>query len=179
VGARYLEVGERVSRTDKILTLIDTGSLYAMITLGEEEALRLRKGMEALVKVDGSGGTYKGIVDLVAPQADSQTFTFTVRILLSGAEVRENLKPGMFARVSVNAGPGRRCIVIPQTALAKGGGGEGRVFAIVRGRTFERRVELGPELPGGGREILSGLTQGDVIALKSASLREGMRVAVR
>jgi RND family efflux transporter MFP subunit len=175
VGARYLEVGERVSRTDKILTLIDTGSLYAIITLGEEEALRLNKGMDALVKVDGSGGSYNGTVDLVAPQADSQTFTFTVRILLTGAEVRENLKPGMFARVSINAGPGRRCVVVPQTALAKG---EGRVFVIARGRTFERKVELGPELPGGMREILSGLSEGELIALKSASLREGMQVAV-
>jgi RND family efflux transporter MFP subunit len=178
VGARYLETGERVSRTDKILTLIDTKSLYAIITLGEAEALRLQKGMAAEVKVDNSGGTYNGTVDLIYPQADTQTFTFTVRILLTETEAG-NLKPGMFARVSISAGPGRHCIAVPPSALASRNSDEGIVFVAARGRAFERKVVLGAELPGGEREIRSGLSEGEVLVLKGASLREGMKIAVK
>jgi RND family efflux transporter MFP subunit len=178
VGARYLETGERAGRGDKILTLIDTESLYAIITLNEGDAMRLQKGMDASVTVDGAGGTYGGTVDLVAPQADSQSFTFTVRILLSGQEVGESLKPGMFARVSISAGPPRRCVAVPQDAVLNRNGDEGTVFVIIRGKAFERKVALGAELPGGEREVLSGLAAGEVIALgNGAPLREGMQVA--
>ncbi|MDR2109744.1 MAG: efflux RND transporter periplasmic adaptor subunit, partial [Spirochaetaceae bacterium] len=77
VGARYFETGERLKREDKIITLMDTGSLYAVFPLREAEALDLRKGMKARVYVDGTGKSYEGTVDLVAPAADSQSFTFS------------------------------------------------------------------------------------------------------
>jgi multidrug efflux pump subunit AcrA (membrane-fusion protein) len=177
VGARYLEIGERAARGDKILTLMETESLYAIVSLREAEALRLQKGMSARVDIDGSGGTYEGTVDLVLPQADSQSFTFSVRILLSGSEIRE-LKPGMFARALIHAGPGRKCIAVPGVAITGRKGEEGSVFVISGGRVSERKVALGSELDGGEQEILSGLATGEVIAARSGSLREGTPVRI-
>ncbi|MDR1210933.1 MAG: efflux RND transporter periplasmic adaptor subunit [Spirochaetaceae bacterium] len=179
LGARYFEEGERVKREDKLFTLMDSLSLYAIFPVRESEATKLKPGMDALVFVDGTGGSYRGKLDLVAPAADSQTFTFQVRVLISAEEQRAvgeasgELKPGMFARVSIDTGPLRKVMVLPETALAYSEDDEGVVF-VVRGSQISRRtVTLGPSL-GGEREILSGLAPGDaVVERPDSSLEDG------
>ncbi|MDR1899258.1 MAG: efflux RND transporter periplasmic adaptor subunit [Treponema sp.] len=176
VGARYFEEGERVKREDKILTLMDLSSLYAIFPLRENEALRLRKGMTAEVRVDGTGGSYRGKVDLVYPQADSQSFSFLVRVLLD--EAPEELKPGMFARVSVDLGQDRRAVAVPESALVNRKNDEAKVFVIGGSTVSERRVILGPSL-GEEREIVSGIGAGEVVVLRPDwDLREGMYVSL-
>ncbi|MDR0878229.1 MAG: efflux RND transporter periplasmic adaptor subunit [Treponema sp.] len=178
VGARYLEEGERVKRDDKILTLMDTTSLYALFPVPESEALHIEKGMAALVQIDGSGETEKGKVDLVYPQADSQSFTFLVRVLLDGSGSL-NMKPGMFVRVEVTRGPPRQAVVIPESALTGGKDNGDRVFVISNGIVTERRVVAGVSL-GSDREIVSGLRAGEAVVLRpDGDLREGTHVAAK
>jgi RND family efflux transporter MFP subunit len=187
VGGRYVEEGERVSRGDKILTIIDAESLYAVFALREADALRLRKGMDAVVRVDGTGKSYAGKLDLVFPQADSQSFTFSVRVLIPAAykgeagEVNEagegGLKPGMFARAEVQAGPDRKVLSIPEEAIAVRNNGEAAVFVVVNGRASERTIRIGELFGDGRRELLSGLAAGEVVVLyPDTSLKEGSRV---
>jgi multidrug efflux pump subunit AcrA (membrane-fusion protein) len=178
MGARYIEEGERVQREDKLFTLMDTTSLYAVFPVPENEALRLRKGMAALVRLDGTGETREGELDLVYPQADSQSFTFLVRVLLrNGTGLSGGLKPGMFARVSVVLGPPRRALVLPESSLMNKTDREGRVFVIAGNTLSERTVGLGPSL-GKDREIVSGISAGEVVVLKpEGDLREGSHVS--
>jgi len=182
VGARYLEEGERVKKEDKILTLMDTSALYVLFTLRESDALRLRAGMTAKVTVDGAGGTYDGTVDLVSPQADSQSFTFTVRVLLPREVVAEGekLKPGMFARVVVQLGEEKPALIVPESAIVNRKNdpqnNEGTIFVINQGRASERKISFGSAF-GDRREIYSGLKAGEVVAVKpEAFLREGSHV---
>jgi RND family efflux transporter MFP subunit len=176
VGARYFEEGERVRREDRLLTLMDMSSLYAIFPLRENEALRLGKGMAAEVLVDGTGKTYRGTVDLIYPQADSQSFSFLVRILLEGAP--EELRPGMFARVSVDLGQNRGAIVIPESALVNRKNDQAKVFVFNGNSVSERKVILGVSL-GGEREIVSGIHAGEVVVLRPDwDLREGLYVSL-
>jgi multidrug efflux pump subunit AcrA (membrane-fusion protein) len=177
VGARYFEEGERVKREDKILTLMDTASLYAIFPVKERDALRLEKGMTARVEMDGTGQTREGVVDLVYPQADSQSFTFLVRVLLKNqGDETAGLKPGMFARVSVTLGPPRPVLVLPESSLMNKGDREGKVFVINGNTLSERTVGLGLSL-GKDREIVSGISAGEVVVLKpEGDLREGTHV---
>ena len=178
VGARYLEEGERVKKDDKIFTLMDTGSLYAIFSLRENDALRLRKGMTARVKVDGTGEVYDGTVDLISPQADSQSFTFSVRVLLAPEVITadEKLKPGMFARITVLLDEEHSVLTVPESAVGNRKDDGGSVFVISQGRVTERNVRFGL-LYGDNREICSGLKAGEVVALHSdASLKEGLHV---
>jgi RND family efflux transporter MFP subunit len=185
VGARYCEEGERVRAEDKILTLMDTASLYAVFPVREKDALRIEKGMPALVEIDGSGGASEGRVDLVYPQADSQSMSFMVRVLLlnngDSAEGTEpgpgSLKPGMFARVKVTLGPPRQIIVFPDSSIINKKNNEGTVF-VINGKTLsERKVGLGLAL-GEDREITSGLKSGELAVLRpEADLREGTHVS--
>jgi multidrug efflux pump subunit AcrA (membrane-fusion protein) len=170
VGARHFEEGERVKREDNILTIMDTSSLYALFSLRESEALRLERGMPAFVGIDGTGGNYEGTVDLVYPQADSQTLSFLVRILLDRAD---GLSPGMFARVRIPLGNPRRVLVVPGSAVMRHKDGEGTVFTIRGNHLSERKIKSGSRLEE-DIEILSGLAEGEVVAAQpEGDLREG------
>jgi RND family efflux transporter MFP subunit len=180
LGARYLEEGERVQQGDKLFILMDSLSLYAVFPVRESEALRLKAGMDALIRVDGTGGSYAGKVDLVSPAADSQTFTFQVRVLISGEEQQRaaeefpgQLKPGMFARVSVSLGESRKFITLPETALAYVQDGQATAFIVSGNQVALRGLALGPLL-GTEREIRSGLLDGELaVERPDASLKDG------
>ena len=174
IAARYMEEGERIRRDDRILTIMETGSLYAVFQVSEADAPKLNKGMSARI----TAGTinYEGRVDLVSPQADNQSFTFMVRVLLSAQE-GGHLKPGMFARVSIPLESPRKITVIPETALAFKKDNSGRVFTIRNNVLSERDVVLGA-LMGDEREIVSGLAPGEVVVLDpNPAYREGVYVS--
>jgi multidrug efflux pump subunit AcrA (membrane-fusion protein) len=179
IGARYLEEGERVRPQDKIISLIDTTSLYAIFPVREKDALHIEKGMNASVLIDGTGEIREGIVDLVYPQADSQSLSFLVRVLLEDIDVTAGkLKSGMFARVTVKLGPPKTVIFIPEAAIFNQTNNEGSVF-IINGRTLaERRISLG-SAHGENREVTGGLNAGELVVLRPDSdLREGTNVTV-
>ncbi len=166
IAARYLEIGERVKRDDKLLTLMDTQSLYATIPVRERDAQRILPGMEARLDVDGAAGSCTARVDLVAPTADNQSFTFLVRLLVDSQGVQKlRLKPGMFARGLIKLGTERKILLIDETALAEKQGDRGRVFLIQRNQAVERTVRLGDQY-GSSREILEGLQAGQVLVQK-------------
>ncbi|MDR0474867.1 MAG: efflux RND transporter periplasmic adaptor subunit, partial [Treponema sp.] len=176
VGARYFEEGERLKREDKILTVIDTESLYAVFPVSESDSLKLARGMNANVSLDGTGGTYDGLVDLVYPQGDSQSFSFLVRVLIPSSEGL--LKPGMFARISIPLKTPQGMLVIPETALISKKENQAKVFTIQGNHLRERQVIFGRIL-GDEREIISGLEKGEAVALRpDAALRDGAYVSV-
>jgi len=175
VGARYVEQGERIKREDRILTIIDTGSLYAIFPVSESEAPKLKRGMKARVS-SGTDEIYDGKVDIISPQADNQSFTFIVRILFTPGE-KSPLKPGMFARVVIPMENKKRITVIPEAAITAKRENTGRVFTVRGNVLSERNVVFGI-LSGNEREIISGLVPGEVIAVEPmAAFREGLHVS--
>jgi RND family efflux transporter MFP subunit len=179
VGARYLEEGERVRTQDKILSLIDTASLYAIFPVREKDALRIEKGMKASVLIDGTGENRSGFVDLVYPQADSQSLSFLVRVLLQNSpDSKSNLKPGMFARVTVALGSPKQAVCIPEQSIFNQKNNEGSVFIINGSVLAERKIVLGSSL-GDEREITGGLKAGEIVVLRpDTDLKEGVHVSL-
>ena len=177
VGARHLEEGERVRQQDNIISLIDTASLFALFPVRERDALRIERGMPASVLVDGTGETREGIVDLVYPQADSQSLSFLVRVLLED-DASFGLRPGMFVRVAVELGPPTSSVFIPESAIFNQRNNEGSVFSIAGTILRERSVTLGFAY-GEEREITAGLNPGELIVLRpDPDLREGTSVTL-
>ena len=176
IGSRYFEEGERIKAGDKIYTVMDTSSLFAMFPVREKDALRLEKGMRALVFVDGTGETHKGTVELVYPQADSQSLSFLVRVLLD--EGNGGLKPGMFVRVSVTMGLPKNIVTVPESAIVNKKGNEGIVFVLNGSVASERPVVMGSSL-GEEREINSGIKAGELVVIQPGKeIKEGVYVSL-
>jgi len=178
IGARYLEEGERVRLQDKIISLIDTASLYAIFPVREKDALRIEKGMKAFAMIDGTGETRNGIVDLIYPQADSQSLSFLVRVLLQNTSANSRLKPGMFTRVTINLGQPGNAVFIPESSIFNRKNDEGSIF-IVNGKSLtERKIIIGTTA-GEECEITSGLNAGELVVLRpDPDLREGTNVSI-
>jgi RND family efflux transporter MFP subunit len=178
IGARYLEEGERVRLQDKILSLIDTESLYAIFPVREKDALRIEKGMEAFALIDGTGETRTGAVDLIYPQADSQSLSFLVRVLLQNTSANTKLKPGMFTRVTIKLGLPQSAVFIPESSIFNQKNNEGSIF-IVNGKSLtERKIIIGTTV-GEECEITSGINAGELVVLHpDPDLREGANVSI-
>jgi multidrug efflux pump subunit AcrA (membrane-fusion protein) len=132
--------------------------------------------MDAVVLIDGTGESRKGQVDLVYPQADSQSLSFLVRVLLDDAN--GDLKPGMFVRVTVALGPPRKIITIPESSIVNKHGDEGTVFVINGTVLSQRKVVLGSSL-GEDREISAGINAGELLVSRpGADIREGIYVSL-
>jgi len=176
VGVKYFEEGERVKAGEKIITLMDTTSLYAIFPVREKDALRIREGMEAVVQIDGTGGEKTGRVDLVYPQADIQSLSSLVRVLIDGET--DNLKPGMFARVRVELGPPGKGVFLPGSALAGKKNNEAEVF-VINGNTLSLRKVVYGQILGDQWEIISGVKESEIVVLRPESgMREGTNVSL-
>ncbi|HPE89700.1 MAG TPA: efflux RND transporter periplasmic adaptor subunit [Spirochaetia bacterium] len=175
VGALRIEEGERAEGGDPVLTLIATDCPRVVFSVQEALAVRLSPGMAAKVIVDATGGEYDAVLDLVSPIADSGSASFSARAALVGDH--PELKPGMFARVRVVAGPSTEAVVIPSSA-AIGEGDQASALVVSGGFVWKRPLTLG-DLGPGGRVVLSGLAAGEVVVDEpGARLEEGQRVSI-
>ena len=108
---------------------------------------------------------------------DAATHTFNVEVLVQNS--RRELRPGMYARVTVNFGDSLS-ITVPDTAVSKmQGAGTRSVFVVGDdGVATVKVVTLGRHFDG-KYEILSGLEEGDRVVVKgNSSLKAGQSVRI-
>jgi len=177
VGATYVEQGEYVSQNGKLLTLMDTSSVFAALSVPESEMPLLREGMPAELLVEAvSAAPLAGTVDSVSPTADPQSGAFLVKATLPNRAGK--LRPGMFVRAQITYERPSDAIVVPEKCLLQKKGQAAQVFSVVNGKAFLRQVTLGRDL-GGSFVVDKGLQQGDVLIQSPPStLREGMNVEI-
>jgi RND family efflux transporter MFP subunit len=183
IAVRNFETGDHVKKDDILFTVLNADSLYATIPVREADAFRIKKGMPALVKVDGTGTTYQATVDLVSPIADVQSFMFNVRVFIDAEELSKTretggAKPGMFVEARITVGEPDTIIVINDEAIINKNKKEGTVWVVQGQRITMRQVTFG-DLYENKREIISGLEKGALVVLKPASgLKEGTYVHI-
>lgn len=103
------------------------------------------------------GETFKGQVTEVLPEANLETRAIRVRVELPNPRLR--LRPGMFARLSLDTGDQTPQLWVPSEAVIHTGT-RNLVIVATAGNRFEpTEVQIGPE-SAGKTVILSGLEQG-------------------
>jgi RND family efflux transporter MFP subunit len=144
-----------------ILTVQQLNPLKAIVHVSESNFTDVKVGMPAAIKLDVYGEElFKGKVSLIYPTIDAATHTFGVEVDIDNRNMR--VRPGMYARVSLNFGV-KRSIVIPDIAVQKQAGANDKyVYVVENGLARYRKVELGQRLEN-SYEILSGLNDGDVV----------------
>jgi HlyD family secretion protein len=177
VGAKYVEQGEYVAQNGKLLTLMDTKSVYAALSVQESEMPLLQEGMPARLSVDAlSSQPLAGRVDSISPTADPQTGAFLVKAALPNASGK--LRPGMFVRATIAYEKPRMSLVVPEKCIFQKKGTSAQVFSVVNGKAFIRQVTLGRDV-GGSFSAEKGLAKGDLlIEAPPPTLREGMNVEI-
>jgi RND family efflux transporter MFP subunit len=173
IGYRQVEVGDMVSAGQKLLSIYDNSKIYVDCQVSEQDLPALYAGMNVRVGIDSLGKTYAGKIIYISPASDPSTLTFSLRIELTNPDAA--VKSGMFTRTIINAVLRPNTLVVP-TAAVQEKNGENFVFVLnPQNNTVEQRaVQIGAR-GDNSVEILSGLKEGEVIALTNLSrLRSGL-----
>jgi membrane fusion protein, copper/silver efflux system len=133
----------------------------------ESDLLAVRVGQPASVSLDYlPGRTYSAKVAYIYPALDPMARTARVRLVL-GNEKRE-LRPGMYASVSLVSDMGRR-VQVPASAVVYTGPRRLVFVDVEEGRFRPQEVRLGTEA-NGMFEVLSGLAPGERVATSGVFL---------
>lgn len=146
---------------DPLFVLAEDAAIEFVAQVTETSFVRLAEGMHATITLPGYEGPLGGIVRLNAAELDPATRSGEVRIELDDVD---GLKPGVFARGSINA-LARRNILLPGSAV-KTASGASNVFVVKDGVVDLRQVNVGVRQDG-FVEILDGLRDGEMVVLKS------------
>jgi RND family efflux transporter MFP subunit len=160
-----------------ILTVQQLNPLKAIVHVSESNFTDVKLGMPAEIKLDVYGEEmFNGKVSLIYPTIDASTHTFGVEVDINNQNMR--VRPGMYARVSLNFGV-KESIVIPDAAVQKQSGANDKyVYVIENGVARYRKVELGQRLEN-NYEVLSGLDDGDIVVIAGQTrLIDGTNVEI-
>lgn len=147
------------------------------INVSEKQYTKVKKGQTAKVRIDVyEGEEFTGRVNLVYPTIDGRTHTFPVEVILQNAN--KKVRPGMYARVTMNFGVNKNVVVPDKAVVKQQGSGDRFVYVYKDGKVSYNKVELGRRLDD-KYELLSGVEDGDLVVVTGQSkLHDGMEVKV-
>jgi len=171
--------GAMVSPDMMALTITGLGSLWVIAEVPESQAAWVRPGTAAEIRLPSlPGETLAGRVEYVYPELNAETRTLRARVVLEAAG--EGLRPNMLANVTLVGEAGAPAVMIPRSALIRGGREDRVVVALGDGRFAPRRVVAGPE-SGDEVVIREGLADGEQVVVagqflldSEANLRTGL-----
>ena len=149
------------------------------VGLSEMDYTRVKKHDTVTLTADAlPGKTFTGRIARIYPTIDAATHTFTAEVNVANGD--RLLRPGMYARVTVNFGSNHSIVVPDDCVVKQQGSGVRSVFVLQADNTVkEVVVTLGRHF-GTEYEILSGVAEGDKVVVKGqASLKNGSKVNVQ
>lgn len=178
ITARNYDEGDMYAMAQPLFVVQNITPVKMLINISESNYSKVNKGMEVeLIAEAFPGETFKGKVNLVYPTIDPRSHTFPVEIIVDNKD--EKLRPGMFARVTINYGNNFR-VVVPDNAVLKQVGADDKyVYVLNEDNTVTYTpVKLGVRM-GNRYEIISGLNDGDVIVTSGQTrLKNNIEVEV-
>lgn len=176
ISQRFIKVGNTLAINAPTFHLSDLDPLLAYLHVPEREYRRLEPGQQAIVEVDAlAGRRFPAQVERISPTVDPATGTFKVTVEVDDAD--QQLKPGMFARLSIVYDTHPDALLIPRVALIDDDTSTA-VFVVEENVARRTTVRTG-FVDGGKIEVLEGLSGGDeVVVIGQNGLRDGARVDI-
>ena len=179
VTARNFDSGDLYSNSaNPILTVMQINPVKLIINVSESYFTDIKKGKKVDVTTEVYGDKkFSGRVSLIYPTIDEKTRTFPIEITITNNDGA--IRPGMFARVTMNFGTKNR-IVVPDNSIVKRAGSGDRYIYVYNndGTVSYNKVEIGRRM-GAEYELISGVENGSVIVISGQSkLSNGARVEI-
>ena len=177
VTARNYDNGDLYSGGTPVLTVEQITPVKLLINVSEGYFTQVKKGAPVSVKMDVYGDEeFEGRISLVYPTIDATTRTFPVEVQLTNRDQR--VRPGMFARATLNFGT-KEHVVVPDMAIVKrAGSGDRFVYVYKEGKVSYRQVELGRRMDT-EYELISGVeNNAQVVIAGQTKLYDGAEVDV-
>ena len=178
VTARNYDEGDMYAMTQPLFVVQKISPVKMLINIPESKYSQIKKGMEVDITTDAYGDqVFKGTVDLIYPTINSMTHTFPVEVKFNNKDL--TLRPGMFARVTVNYGDNFRVVVPDRAVMKQVGSGEQYVYVLnADGTVTYTVVELGRRMSD-RYEVIKGVDDNATVVITGQTkLRNGIAVDV-
>jgi RND family efflux transporter MFP subunit len=174
VSERPADVGEYVSTSSKVATVVRTNPMRVRIDVPEQAISNVRPGQSVSVSVsDYPDRAFAGRVARVSPNVSAQSRTLTVEAEVENGE--NLLKPGQFATVRVLLPQTDPAILVPARAV-RTDNGTSRLYVVKDGVAHERLVGTG-QVEGDLIEIKGNVAADELIAISNVEqLADGVPV---
>ena len=148
-----------------------------IINISENDLALVKQGMPVEITFDAfPAESFSGRIQRVYPTVDPATRTFSVEVQI--ANPGERIKPGMFARVSIDLGAQQNVVVPDRAVVKQSGSGNKYVYVLSDGRVSYRKVTLGQRFDTTS-ELLDGIEDGDTVVITGQTrLADGVAVEV-
>jgi membrane fusion protein (multidrug efflux system) len=141
LGIRLVNLGQYLNPGTPVTVLESTDLVYVDFTLPQQRLADVTLGMPVRVTIEGAGGEpHEGSVSAVDPSIDSTTRTIKVRATVPNKG--DNLRPGMFANVSVVLPQSGNFVAVPATSVIHASYGDS-VFVVE-----DKKDETGAAMTG-------------------------------
>jgi RND family efflux transporter MFP subunit len=166
VSSRPVAVGEYVSPSSPVVTIVRTSPLKLRLQIPETEAGKVRVGMSVSASVAAfADRNFAGTIAAINPSLNENARSLLVEAIFENTE--NLLRPGMFATARVLQPEGEQGIYIPRTALAANTNTDSLGVYVIENDTARLRViQIDGNTPeeSGEVRVNSGLNSGDRIA---------------
>jgi RND family efflux transporter MFP subunit len=174
VSDRTADLGEYVSTTTKVATIVRINPLRVRIDIPEQAITSVSVGQSVSVTTSAwPDRNFSGRIARISPNVTPTSRTLTVE-----AEIENGngaLKPGQFATVRILQSRAAPAVLVPSRAV-RTESGVSRVFVIKDGKAQERQVQLG-QSEGDLVEIKNGVVENENVATSNIEqLSDGMMV---
>ncbi len=173
--------GMRIMAGEELLQVSDISTIWINADIFEYELPWVKVGQTARVELPfATDRVFTGKITYIYPYLNTESRTARARIELLNPGLE--LKPDMYANVSIDTGAVEGALAIPANALLSSGKGQ-TVFVARDGGKYEPRpVQSGVADDNGYVQILSGLTEGESVVVSAqfmldseSTLREAMQ----
>ena len=168
VDGLKIREGFYVKPGDTLLSIGKLDQVWVEAEVFERDAALIKEGLPVSMTLDYlPGEDWTGVVDYVYPALNSKTRTLRVRLKFGNPDFQ--LKPNMFAQVSIHANQADSASIVPKEAVIRTGKQDRVVLALGDGQFKSIEVTIG-RVDKDSIEILSGLNEDDVVVTSAQFL---------
>ncbi|MBI3373778.1 MAG: efflux RND transporter periplasmic adaptor subunit [Betaproteobacteria bacterium] len=163
VAARHVELGEMAAPGKPLMTGFDPADMRVVATLPQGQVAPARASGKARVEVPSLNQWIEVSELSFLPAADPRTQTTRVRLQLPAAT--RGVYPGIFARAHFTVGRAFK-LLVPRSAILRRSEVTAAYVIDPSGEPRLRQLRLGEQSGPDWVEVLSGLKQGERVALE-------------
>ncbi len=154
--------GTKVKAGQDLFRLADLSNVWIQASIYDTELPWIKVGGKAQIELSYlPGKSFEGKITYIYPYLDKKARD--VRVRLEFPNPNFELKPGMYANVTIKADPVKDALVVPTEAVIRSGKRNVVFVARGEGRFEPRNVKIGEENEQGELRIISGLLEGEEI----------------
>ncbi len=165
---KQLTEGEKIKSGSPLLRIADLRNLWLMADVYEYELSKIKVGSSVDITFNFlTGKIFKSKVSFIYPTFGCKTRTVKVRIDMPN--YNNELKPSMFATITINGKDLGNYPVVPENAIIRSGQTNIIILALGDGKFRPVNVLLG-NYAEGYYQVLDGLTEGNTIVTSAQFL---------